>query len=210
MFKLNRNEPCPCGSGKKFKKCCFLEPETASEIQRATKMSSSLDELQVILNQPPLRYTLEVELIGHPFFGFEHDVIRTFEVSGRETLYDMHLKIQRAFNWDNDHSFSFFTSNELWDRDNEYSATPDGEHIVSSFGFGPPTKSASASEIRDLGFTKEQEFLYIFDYGDELLHRIKVADITEADSHDWIPFCVLSSVGENVEQYYRYEEEYEE
>jgi len=23
--KVNRNEPCPCGSGKKYKKCCWLE-----------------------------------------------------------------------------------------------------------------------------------------------------------------------------------------
>ncbi|MEK9984096.1 MAG: SEC-C metal-binding domain-containing protein [Opitutae bacterium] len=22
MPKVGRNEPCPCGSGKKFKKCC--------------------------------------------------------------------------------------------------------------------------------------------------------------------------------------------
>jgi uncharacterized protein len=22
--KIGRNEPCPCGSGKKFKKCCGL------------------------------------------------------------------------------------------------------------------------------------------------------------------------------------------
>ena len=25
-FKIGRNEPCPCGSGKKFKKCCGNEP----------------------------------------------------------------------------------------------------------------------------------------------------------------------------------------
>jgi len=23
--KVRRNEPCPCGSGKKFKKCCILK-----------------------------------------------------------------------------------------------------------------------------------------------------------------------------------------
>ena len=23
--RVGRNEPCPCGSGKKFKKCCMLE-----------------------------------------------------------------------------------------------------------------------------------------------------------------------------------------
>jgi len=25
--KIGRNEPCPCGSGKKYKKCCALENE---------------------------------------------------------------------------------------------------------------------------------------------------------------------------------------
>lgn len=25
IFKQERNEPCPCGSGKKFKKCCLNE-----------------------------------------------------------------------------------------------------------------------------------------------------------------------------------------
>ena len=24
-FKIGRNEPCPCGSGKKYKKCCGRE-----------------------------------------------------------------------------------------------------------------------------------------------------------------------------------------
>ena len=29
--KVGRNEPCPCGSGKKFKKCCEgRQPQTAS------------------------------------------------------------------------------------------------------------------------------------------------------------------------------------
>ncbi len=26
--KVGRNEPCPCGSGKKFKKCCLQKEET--------------------------------------------------------------------------------------------------------------------------------------------------------------------------------------
>nr|WP_272881474.1 SEC-C metal-binding domain-containing protein [Fundidesulfovibrio soli] len=24
MGKCERNDPCPCGSGKKFKKCCYM------------------------------------------------------------------------------------------------------------------------------------------------------------------------------------------
>jgi preprotein translocase subunit SecA len=27
--KVGRNEPCPCGSGKKYKKCCLLKEETS-------------------------------------------------------------------------------------------------------------------------------------------------------------------------------------
>jgi uncharacterized protein YecA (UPF0149 family) len=26
MKKIGRNEKCPCGSGKKYKKCCILQP----------------------------------------------------------------------------------------------------------------------------------------------------------------------------------------
>ncbi|MCL6559318.1 MAG: SEC-C domain-containing protein, partial [Firmicutes bacterium] len=28
--KIGRNDPCPCGSGKKYKKCCGNKPEAAS------------------------------------------------------------------------------------------------------------------------------------------------------------------------------------
>lgn len=33
MTKLSRNAPCPCGSGKKYKKCCLAQDEA---IKRAT------------------------------------------------------------------------------------------------------------------------------------------------------------------------------
>jgi hypothetical protein len=29
MNKINRNDPCPCGSGKKYKKCCGVEKSFA-------------------------------------------------------------------------------------------------------------------------------------------------------------------------------------
>jgi hypothetical protein len=27
MAKINRNSPCPCGSGKKYKKCCYAQDQ---------------------------------------------------------------------------------------------------------------------------------------------------------------------------------------
>jgi uncharacterized protein len=29
--KVGRNDPCPCGSGKKYKNCCFLEEQKKSK-----------------------------------------------------------------------------------------------------------------------------------------------------------------------------------
>lgn len=31
MAKINRNDPCPCGSGKKFKKCCGVHEHTRKQ-----------------------------------------------------------------------------------------------------------------------------------------------------------------------------------
>ncbi|MGA2149181.1 MAG: SEC-C metal-binding domain-containing protein [Bryobacteraceae bacterium] len=28
--KIGRNEPCPCGSGQKYKRCCLNKPVTAA------------------------------------------------------------------------------------------------------------------------------------------------------------------------------------
>lgn len=31
MFNVGRNDPCPCGSGLKFKKCCFGKPSPSRQ-----------------------------------------------------------------------------------------------------------------------------------------------------------------------------------
>jgi uncharacterized protein YecA (UPF0149 family) len=36
MGKISRNAPCPCGSGKKYKKCCLQKHAAQSIIQRAS------------------------------------------------------------------------------------------------------------------------------------------------------------------------------
>jgi len=33
VHKAQRNDPCPCGSGKKFKKCCMLEERSLSAVR---------------------------------------------------------------------------------------------------------------------------------------------------------------------------------
>jgi tetratricopeptide (TPR) repeat protein len=37
MSSLGRNGPCPCGSGKKYKKCCLKKDEAAADARSATE-----------------------------------------------------------------------------------------------------------------------------------------------------------------------------
>jgi SEC-C motif len=36
MSKIGRNDPCPCGSGKKYKQCCLAKDEEAHRAERET------------------------------------------------------------------------------------------------------------------------------------------------------------------------------
>ena len=46
-MKIGRNDPCPCGSGKKYKKCCLEKDQAAERAQPALpiQLSSALDLL---------------------------------------------------------------------------------------------------------------------------------------------------------------------
>ncbi len=44
--KIQRNSPCPCGSGKKYKKCCFIKDEAAFEQQREVRRKIEHDKEQ--------------------------------------------------------------------------------------------------------------------------------------------------------------------
>jgi len=54
MAKIGRNAPCPCGSGKKYKKCCLALHSTSSPRQDSDIPSSiaeaDLDDLDMLSN----------------------------------------------------------------------------------------------------------------------------------------------------------------
>ncbi len=33
-YQVSRNDPCPCGSGRKFKKCCYLNDRRITKLDR--------------------------------------------------------------------------------------------------------------------------------------------------------------------------------
>ena len=64
-------------------------------------------------------YTFHVSIPG---FG---RVWRKIEMEVNQTLEDLHLAIQAAFDFDDDHLYSFFMSGRAWDESTEYSL-PEG------------------------------------------------------------------------------------
>jgi tetratricopeptide (TPR) repeat protein len=41
MAKTGRNDPCPCGSGKKYKQCCLARDEAAAAAARASQAAAA-------------------------------------------------------------------------------------------------------------------------------------------------------------------------
>jgi tetratricopeptide (TPR) repeat protein len=51
MAKIGRNDPCPCGSGKKYKKCCLpLHEESRAKQQEAVSLTPGFTDLDDLSN----------------------------------------------------------------------------------------------------------------------------------------------------------------
>lgn len=199
MIEIRRNERCPCGSGKKYKYCCYMDIERNAKLLRAAARAQSREDIEKILAEKPRVYGLEVRLESLGPRRFDSTISRTIEIEGTDSLYDLHLEIQKSFDWDNDHLFSFFMSNRIWDKQNEYSANPLGEHMPSSFG--DISKPAGETEIGDLSLKKGSAFKYLFDYGDEIVHNIAVVEIYRNEDPDAVFPKLIQSIGEAPSQY---------
>jgi len=199
MYKIGRNEPCPCGSGKKYKQCCSLDPVKNEKILRAAAQVRTYDELLDLVQKPARIYRLRVVLNStrsQPPAGM---VSRIIEIEEDDTLYDLHWEIQNAFGWDNDHLYSFYMSNKKGDTQSEYAGNPLGEDLESAFGESPG--SAAQTELRALKLKKGKKFKYLFDYGDDLLHTIEVLDIHDRGDENVGYPRVVEKIGEPPPQY---------
>ncbi len=136
-------------------------------------------------------YRLQVKL------AWQKSIWRRIELRGDQTLHDLHLAIQRAFDWDNDHLYAFFLSGKAWDQSTEY---------ASPFGNGP--RPANHARLDILPLTVGKQFLYIFDFGDELRHLVKLEAVTPDGVQPGVQYPrIVESHGASVPQYEDVEDE---
>ncbi|HVA89216.1 MAG TPA: plasmid pRiA4b ORF-3 family protein [Chloroflexota bacterium] len=117
---------------------------------------------------------------------------RRIEISGDQTLADLHFAIQAAFGWDDDHLYSFFLSGKAWDSATEYTRVPAdaGERPAAEF------------RLAWLPLRPKQQILYIFDFGDSLQHLITVEAIVPVGVEAGAAYPrVTAGHGDNEPQY---------
>ena len=117
-------------------------------------------------------------------------VSRVIELRAEQTLHHLHRAIQDAFELDDDHLYAFFLNNSAWDRTFEYG----GPDVRS-------TNEADAARLDALPLRKNKRILYLFDFGDELRHEVRMVGEGTADAGGSYP-RVIESVGEAPPQYH--------
>ncbi|MEI6137693.1 MAG: plasmid pRiA4b ORF-3 family protein [Mariniphaga sp.] len=128
--------------------------------------------------------------------SLEKTVWRMISISNAHSLDDLHLAIQDAFDFDNDHLYSFFMDGKRYSRDRYES--PNCED-------GPFADEAIIGEI---GLYTGQKILYLFDYGDSWEFDVQLLKINEEEEPLKEP-QIIDSKGEAPEQY-PYWEDYDD
>lgn len=91
---------------------------------------------------------------------------REIEIADDQYLSDLHMAIQRAFDWGDDHLYAFYMGKRPYDTKNEIGG-PGSE----------ARRQARRVTIGELELRTKQKFLYLFDFGDDHLFDIQVLKI---------------------------------
>jgi hypothetical protein len=140
---------------------------------------------------PKQTYIFRAKLEG--FRGVSRDVA----VRGDQRLTHLHDVLREAFEWEDDHLYSFWLSGRFWDRD--------GSEYTCPFEIEAPARSA-ATRLDRLGLEAGQRIAYLFDFGDEWRVKLTLREIRPAADGEPLP-RVLASRGEAPPQYPDYEDE---
>ena len=147
----------------------------------------------VPLDNPGGAYALKVK------FKHAKRIYRTIETLSEQTLEDLHLAIQDALDWDNDHLYSFFLNSQRGDERYRFSSPWEED----------ATLWTDDGVIGELGLTLKHKFLYLFDYGDQHEFEIEVVGIrTQAEPGEYPR--VTDSKGDVPAQYWYGDEDDEE
>jgi len=151
-------------------------------------------------------YQLRVSIIGAP------KIFRIIEASDNCTFDDLHEEIFDAFDRYDPHLYSFFITKvdtkdvrSIW-RAPEITHPYNTEDLIDS---GPKSRNTSNTKIGDVGLIEKEVFHYLFDFGDEWWHRIRVQSIKDSGKKRK-RIKVIKSVGDSPPQYPEDDDSYDD
>lgn len=151
-------------------------------------------------------YQFRISIIGIP------KLYRTIEASENCTFDDLHDVIFQAFNRFDDHLYSFFITRKDTKNMRAVYDAPEITHpmnVEGIMGFEEMKQSTAKTRIGDVGLNENDIFHYLFDFGDDWWHRIKVQNISETKSKKK-HIKLIKSVGESPPQYPDYDDDYDD
>lgn len=151
-------------------------------------------------------YQLRVSIIGIP------KLYRIIEISEDCTFDNLHDAIFQAFDRFDEHLYSFFITRKDTKNIQSIYDAPEITHPMSVediMGFGKMKKSTAKTRIGDADLNEKDVFHYLFDFGDDWWHRIKVQNISETKSNKK-HLKLIKSVGESPPQYPDYDEDFDD
>jgi len=98
--KVGRNDPCPCGSGKKYKKCCLDHPVPSANIITPTlytdaDRTGALTKLKAFANRPGLARNRDVAILEYWGAHFpsrsEEELRKVLDLPQAEIMYNAWL-----------------------------------------------------------------------------------------------------------------------
>lgn len=114
---------------------------------------------------------------------------REIELADDQTLEDLHIAIQNAYSWNDDHLYSFFMSGHAFD----------GETEIGS-PWSDAARHTHQVTLSELKLRPEQHFLYLFDYGDNHEFDVEVVRMNPQASPGAYP-KVVAQQGRAPRQY---------
>ncbi len=184
--KAGRNDPCPCGSGKKYKKCCWSKER--DQPRGGLPEAKSFNELlkgaiSETFQQPPRRrevravpkdtaYQIKITL-NHT----DPPIWRRVQLPDC-TLDDLHRVIQIAMGWGDDHLHAYRVGKMTY---SDSRMTEDPSSGV---------RHESSMTLSGLVEQGARKFTYDYDFGDSWQHEIEIEETLPEGKKPAHPVCI--------------------
>lgn len=162
--KVGRNEPCPCNSGKKYKKCCGsdgskqIDPFSSAPQKKSNIIKVDFPQHGKKQSAPAPIYQLKVGLQGA-----KPPIWRRIQVPGNTSLERLHNILQICMGWDDCHLHQFLIDRTCY-------CIPEDDDVLRTSS----SKNEAKYTLQELEEKISPSFQYIYDYGDDWLHQIAV------------------------------------